>query len=111
MGVTLHRIDEKLDHGEVLTRGEVPVMAGDDPASLMQRARAASTTKLVAEAVRGIAHENIVPISVNLGDSRPKTLPRRRDQRPHRLGRTIRHDAFRDAPLDEIPVREKRKPR
>ena len=105
MGVTVHRIDEKLDHGEVLARGEVPVLAGDDPASLMLRARGIDY-RLVAEAVRALATGTAAAIPVDLAGSHARTLPSRREQRrlEARLGRPVRHDGFRSAPLEEIPV-------
>ena len=104
MGVTVHRIDEQLDHGEVLARGEVPVLDGDDPATLMHRARGIDYA-LVADAVRAIATGAVRPIHVDLAGSRSRTLPSFRQQRElsRRLGRPARQDAFRAAPLEAIP--------
>lgn len=105
MGVTVHRVDEKLDHGEVLARGQVPVEPGDDPASLMRRARGIDYA-LVADAIRAIAAGAITPTEVDLSGSRSRTLPTRRDVRrlSARLGRPVRHDGFRAGALDEIPL-------
>ena len=100
MGVSVHRIDALLDHGEVLAIGEVPVRESDDPATLMARARSIDY-ELVIDAVKALAAGAAEPLVVDMSLGRVNTLPSRRQLRTlqKRLGRRVRHDAFRWAPL------------
>ena len=36
-GCTVHYVDDKIDHGEIIARREVPILAGDTPESLHAR--------------------------------------------------------------------------
>lgn len=105
MGISVHRIDEKLDHGELLGSAEVPVLPGDDPRSLMARAYTVDF-RLMGEVVAGLAAGSANPLSVNLGLGTLRTLPSRSQvlQLQSRLGRAVRLDDFRQAPLPELPM-------
>lgn len=101
MGVSVHRIDALLDHGELLARDEVPIEPGDDPRTLMERARSIDHV-LVVGTVAALAAGTAEPIPVEpAARSRANTLPSRRELRAlqRRLGRRVRHDDFRWAPL------------
>ena len=107
MGVSVHRVDDKLDHGDLLARGEVEVRDGDDPAGLMLRARSIDYA-LVGETVRALAAGTAQPIAVEFDGSTVRTIPDRAAIRrvSRRVGRPVRPDDFRRAPLeDPLPAR------
>jgi methionyl-tRNA formyltransferase len=103
MGVSVHRIDAKLDHGELLAQAEVPILPGDDPKILMGRARSVDY-RLVGEAVDALARGTQQQIPVDFAGSSVSTLPSRSQVRAlrSRVGRPIRHDDYLKAGLDEI---------
>lgn len=105
MGVTVHRIDQHIDHGEVLAAAEVPVEAGDDQCRLMERAYTVDY-RLVEEALRGFASGTLQPLSVSTEGHPVRTFPSLRELRTlrRRLGKRVHHDDHRLAPLDEIPA-------
>jgi hypothetical protein len=104
MGVSVHRIDSQLDHGQLLARTEVPILPGDDPKTLTERTRLVDY-RLVAETVDAIARGSECEIPVDLSGSTVSTLPSRAQVRElrARVGRRIEHDAYLQAELDEIP--------
>lgn len=103
MGVCVHRIDDRIDHGELLVRDEVPVLPGDDPRTLMERAYEVDA-ELVARAVRAIARGEARAIPVDTATGVVRTLPSRKELRAlqARIGRRVRHDDFRRARLPEV---------
>ena len=54
-GATVHLVSEDYDGGPIVASVEVPVLAGDDVASLGERVRAAER-ELVVEVLAGVAH-------------------------------------------------------
>ncbi|MEA2143176.1 MAG: methionyl-tRNA formyltransferase [Solirubrobacteraceae bacterium] len=104
MGVSVHRIDAQLDHGELLGAAEVPVLDGDDPRSLMERAYTVDH-QLMGDVVGAIANGTARAIDVDFSQGATvRTLPSRAQLRTlqARLGRPIRHDDFRRARLPEL---------
>ncbi|MEY2491555.1 MAG: phosphoribosylglycinamide formyltransferase 1 [Verrucomicrobiota bacterium] len=55
-GVTVHYVDDQVDHGDVIMQREVPVMAGDTPESLHARIQAVEHT-LLPEALEQICRQ------------------------------------------------------
>ena len=104
MGVSVHRIDAELDHGELLGRAEVPLAAGDDPRAAMERAYTVDAG-LMGAVVAAIAAGTSMPIAVDFADGTVRTLPSRAQVRElqRRLGRPVRHDDFRRARLPVLP--------
>jgi hypothetical protein len=104
MGVSVHRIDAQLDHGELLGRADVPVLDGDDPRALMERAYTVDY-QLMGDVVGAIANGTSRAIDVDFSHgAKVRTLPSRAQLRTlqTRLGRPIRHDDFRRAQLPEL---------
>ena len=60
-GCTIHYVTLAVDDGPVLARAEVPVLAGDDAATLHERIKAAER-QLVVEVVRRLARERTMQI-------------------------------------------------
>ena len=103
MGISVHRIDEALDHGELLGRGEVPIELGDTPRTLMEKARAVDY-RLLHEVLIQLAEGTSRPIEVGLDGSVVRTLPSRAELRAAqaRVGEAIQPDDFRSAAL--LPI-------
>jgi phosphoribosylglycinamide formyltransferase-1 len=40
-GCTVHYVDEKIDHGDIIGQREVPILAGDTPDTLLARIQTA----------------------------------------------------------------------
>lgn len=104
MGISVHRIDDQLDHGQLLARADVPILSDDDPKTLTERARSVDYL-LVGETVDAIARGMERGISVDFSDSSVSTLPSRAQLRHlrARLGRPVEHDDYLKAELTEIP--------
>jgi hypothetical protein len=104
MGVSVHRIDAQLDHGQLLARTEIPILPGDDPKKLIERARSVDY-RLVAETLDAIARGSQCEIPVDFSGSRVSTLPSWRQVRElrARLGHPIGHDDYLRAELHEVP--------
>jgi methionyl-tRNA formyltransferase len=104
MGVSVHRIDAELDHGELLGVAEVPVFDGDGPREVMERAYAVDF-RLMGDVVAAIANGTSEHFAVDLERGAVRTLPSRAQIREldARLGRPIPYDEFRRAPLRELP--------
>lgn len=104
MGVSVHRIDAELDHGELLGVAEVPIVHGDGPREVMARAYAVDF-RLMREVVAAIANGVSEEVAVDFEQGRVRTVPSRGQirQLQTRLGRPVRHDDFRRAPLPELP--------
>jgi methionyl-tRNA formyltransferase len=103
MGVSVHRIDAQLDHGQLLAQAEVPIVPGDDPKTLMERARSLDY-RLMGEVIDALARGTQDEIPVDFSGSSVSTLPSRAQVRAlgSRVGRPIRHDDYLSAALDEI---------
>lgn len=56
-GVTIHRVDEAYDQGEIVAQTEVPVVAGDTPETLAARVLEREHTFLVETLARIVARE------------------------------------------------------
>jgi methionyl-tRNA formyltransferase len=100
MGVSVHHIDDALDHGPVMTRGAVPIHPTDDPKALMERAYEIDAD-LVSRAIEAVARGEPPQATTDDDDGRVHTLPSRSEVRAlsARLGRRVRHDDFRRARL------------
>ncbi|MFZ6028460.1 MAG: phosphoribosylglycinamide formyltransferase [Chloroflexota bacterium] len=59
-GVTIHRVDEAYDHGDILAQCRVPVLAGDTPESLAQRVLACEHRFLVETLQRIVAGDVVL---------------------------------------------------
>lgn len=105
MGISVHRMDEQLDHGELLGAATIPVVAGDDAENLMARAYSVDY-ELVGDVVRRIARGTVRPLVVDFSASQVRTLPTRAQlsDLQKRLGRRVRHDDFRRASLPVLPI-------
>jgi hypothetical protein len=105
MGVTVHWIDERLDHGDVLGRERVPVLAGDDPAQLFERALGVDF-KLVREVLLAIRAGKQTPLDVDWSRDRMRSIPTPRSllRVRRRVGRRVHLDEYALAPLREIDV-------
>jgi hypothetical protein len=105
MGVSVHRMDDKLDHGEVLGRAHVPVLADDDPARLFERALGLDF-KLVHEVLLAIRAGTQSPLDVDWSQDRMRSIPTPRSllRVRRRLGRRVHWDEYALAPLKEIAV-------
>ena len=57
-GCTIHLVDEQVDHGPVLLQAAVPVLDGDDEASLHERIKQ-QERRLLPHAVRLVAHGRV----------------------------------------------------
>lgn len=104
MGVSVHRVDAQLDHGELLGTAEVPLFEGDDAQSAMERVYAVDF-RLMADVVAAIAGGTSRAIAVDFEKGGVRTLPSRAQIRrlEARLGRPVRHDDFRKARLPPLP--------
>jgi Formyl transferase len=105
MGVSVHRIDERLDHGDVLGRERVPVLADDDPARLFGRALGVDF-KLVHDVLLAIRAGNETPLDVDWSRDRMRSIPTPRSllRVRRRVGRRVHWDDYALAPLCEIEV-------
>jgi hypothetical protein len=105
MGVSVHRMDERLDHGEVLGRDRVAVLADDDPARLFERALEVDF-KLVHEVLLAIRAGEETPLDVDWSQDRMRSIPTPRSllRVRRRVGRRVRWDEYALAPLREIEV-------
>src|SRR5205807_2418156 len=76
-GTTVHFADEDVDHGPILVQECVPVLEGDDEASLHERIKAVEH-RLYPEAVRLVVEgrTRIEGRRVLLVDAAPQTAPR-----------------------------------
>ena len=103
MGVSVHRIDANLDHGQLLTEGEVPIREGDDPRTIMERAYELDY-RLLTEVLTDTLRESVSPIPVDFSSSQVNTLPSWTELLAvrRRLGRRLWPDDFRFAHLREI---------
>jgi hypothetical protein len=114
MGVSVHRIDADLDHGQLLAQAEVPILDGEGPRRIMERAYEVDY-RLLTGVLRDMLEEGVRPIPVDLSGSRANTLPSWTELRTVRkgLGRSLWPDDFRYARLPEIPdpTRESLPPR
>ena len=101
----MHRMDERLDHGEVLGRDRVPVLADDDPARLFERALGVDF-KLVHEVLLAIRAGEETPLDVDWSQDRMRSIPTPRSllRVRRRVGRRVRWDEYALAPLREIKV-------
>jgi hypothetical protein len=108
MGVSVHRIDARLDHGEVLAVSEVPILPGDDPRTLMERAYGIDY-RLVETTLRDLARGTPHTIQVDHSKGRVNTLPTRAQVRAlaKRLARPVRHDDARLGRLEEVTTSPK----
>ena len=61
-GVTIHRVDEDYDRGEIVAQAEVPLERGDTPETLAARVLEREHTFLVETLCRIAAHD------ISLGD-------------------------------------------
>lgn len=111
MGVSVHRIDARIDHGELLAVGSVPVEPNDDPRTLMERTRSVDH-RVLEEAMEGLANGSARPIPVDFSTDRVNTLPSYGEVRKlsKRLDRRVspddyRHAALRPVGASEIPLR------
>jgi len=104
MGVSVHRIDAELDHGELLGAAEFAILDRDDPRTLMERAYTVDV-RLMGEVVGAISKGSNKPIAVDFGARGVRTIPSRAQVRAleARLGRPVRHDDFRRARLPPLP--------
>ena len=109
MGVSVHRIDADLDHGELLAEGEVPIREGDDPRTIMERAYAVDY-RLLMEVLTKMLNGNVTVIPLDATGSRAHTLPSWTELRTVRkgLGHKLWPDDFRYAQLLEIPTSDAR---
>ncbi len=107
MGVSVHRIDEKLDHGDLLAAGEVTVLPDDTPKELMERAYTIDY-ELVREVLEQLADGRVESKRVEM-EGRVRTLPSRTEllTMQRRLNRRIGHEEFRRAELQPIPLHPK----
>jgi hypothetical protein len=107
MGLSVHRIDEHLDRGQLLGRAEVPVRPGDDTRTLFERALEVDHV-VVEQVLRAVAAGTAAPIAVEPSSAGVRTLPSPAELgRPRgRQGRRIEPDGYRRAVLREIPLPE-----
>jgi hypothetical protein len=105
MGLSVHRIDEHLDRGQLLGRAEVPVRPGDDTRTLFERALEADHV-VVEQVLRAVAAGTAVPMAVEGSSAGVRTLPSPAELRSaaRRQGRRVEADGYRRAALREIPV-------
>jgi hypothetical protein len=103
MGVSVHWMDAQLDHGPVVAATAIPVLDGDDPKTLMERAYTVDAD-LVARAVGEIATGRARPAAADSAGSTVRTIPARGELRElsKRLRRPIRHDDYRRAALPGV---------
>lgn len=104
IGVSVHRIDAQLDHGELLGSAEVPLEDGDDPRLAMERLYAVDY-RVMGEVVSAIARGTSTAIAVDFTQGAVRTLPSRGQllKLQARFGRRVRHDEFRGARLPALP--------
>ncbi len=105
MGVSVHRIDSKIDHGALLTQEQVRIGEHDDTKTLFEKALSIDY-KLVEEALDMFCSGNIrtIPVEFSLGRvysypsySQVRKLEKRKGKRINPLG-------YRNAQIDKIPV-------
>jgi len=53
-GCTIHRVTPRVDDGPILARAEVPILPGDDEASLHERIKA-QERRMIVQVVRDLA--------------------------------------------------------
>jgi hypothetical protein len=107
LGVSVHRIDSRIDHGELLGEATVPLFPEDDPQKAMERALDVDY-KLLEDVLCGLADDTITPLSVDRSVDRVNTLPSFSELQTlrRRLGRTVRVDDYRSARLQRIEIPE-----
>jgi hypothetical protein len=103
MSVSVHRIDERLDHGDVLGSARVPVLADDDPARLFERALEVDF-RLVHDVLLAIRAGKERPLDVDWSRDRMRSIPTPRSLKrvSRRIGRRVHWDEYVLAPLREI---------
>lgn len=103
LGVSVHRIDSRIDHGELLGQATVPLFRDDDPRTAMERALGVDY-ELLEHALCGLADGTVRPISVDRSVDRINTLPSFSQVQTlrSRLGRRVRPDDYRLARLQRI---------
>jgi len=72
-GVTVQKLNEALDAGQIVTQETVPIQAGDSTADVRERQQAI-TTDLVVDAVVGLAEGSLEPRDWD-GEKRPVNTP------------------------------------
>ena len=104
IGVSVHRIDAQLDHGELLGTAEVALEPGDDQRAAMERLYAVDF-EVMGDVVAAIANGTSTAIAVDFNGAKVRTLPSRGQllALAARLGRPVRHDEFRKARLPTLP--------
>jgi hypothetical protein len=107
LGTSVHRIDSRIDHGELLGQATVPLFPEDDPRTAMERALAVDY-KLLEGVLCGLADGTIKPPPVDHSVDRVNTLPSFRELRRlrRRLGRPVHPDDYRLARLEPISIME-----
>lgn len=105
MGVSVHRVDDHVDHGELLAEASVQVFSGDTPRTLMERAYKVDH-RLILRALEQLAKNHLDPISRDLSRSRVRTIPSRRELRRVKtyVGGPIDPHDYRFARLEEAPL-------
>lgn len=104
MGISVHRIDSQLDHGDLLGIETVPIRSGETPADVMERAYAVDH-RLVERVVNDLARGTARPIPIELDGTKVMTFPSRAQLRAlrKRLGRPITVDDSRRAHIPVLP--------
>jgi folate-dependent phosphoribosylglycinamide formyltransferase PurN len=72
-GVTVQKLNEALDAGQIVAQRTVPIEAGDSPADIRERQHAI-TENLVVDAVVGLAEDSLKPRDWG-GEKRPVNTP------------------------------------
>lgn len=105
LGVSIHKIDSRIDHGELLGEATVPLFPADDPQTAMERALSVDY-KLLEDVLCGLADGTVRPLSVDRSVDRINTLPSYSELRTlrRRCGRRVRPDDYRSAKLHPIAL-------
>jgi methionyl-tRNA formyltransferase len=105
LSVSVHRIDSRIDHGELFAEDSIPILPTDDTRSLYARALTIDY-KLVERVLGMFVSGNLSSIPVDFSLGKVNTLPTYRELRElrRRLGRKIDHTGYLASPLVEIPV-------
>jgi methionyl-tRNA formyltransferase len=105
MGVSVHRIDAQLDHGELLAETDVPIGESEAPRTIMERAYDVDY-QLLVRVLKAMLNGSLMPLPVDYSESRVNTLPSRGELRAvrQRLGLSLWPDDFRSARLLEISM-------
>ena len=104
IGVSVHRMDAQLDHGELLGAAEVALEPGDDQRAAMERLYAVDF-KVMGDVVAALANGTSNGIAIDFNGAQVRTLPSRGQllALEARFGRPVRHDEFRKARLPALP--------